>query len=162
MKKFRAHGATLSSKLKASLLTELMSAGEWSAAAGKKATPPKSYSGARTGGAARPRSYAAVAAGAATLEAAALHARLAALEKAAATGAMEPRLSRQARRKARRVEFVDAEPASGANKTVAEGVGDHADISVEPEPPQWTCPACNTEYDFIPRSGATSAKWSGR
>ena len=144
VKKFRAaHGATLSSAMKASLMAELRGTGRWDTTADKRATPPVSSSGARTGGATRPRSYAAVAAGAAAREAA-LRAELAALKKAAA-------VPRQARRKARRVEPADAVPESGPTTAVPEVVGDHADIEVEPTPPQWTCPACTTEWNFIPK-----------
>ena len=145
VKKFRAaHGATLSSAVKVKLMKELSSAGQWGAPTGKRAAPPESSSGSRAGGALRPRSSAAAAAGAAAREAV-LRAEVAALKKAAAA------VPRQARRKARRGDPAVAVPVRGPTKVVPEVVGDQADVDVEPTPPQWTCPACTTEWDFIPK-----------
>ena len=46
---------------------------------------------------------------------------------------------------AKRVTLVETEPSE------IEVVDDHADIEVEPNPPQWICPACATEHDFTPK-----------
>ena len=77
LKRYRARGATLSSAQRTSLVAELNGAGQWSGTAGRKTSPPEPSRSSRADGTARPRSYAAVAAGTAA-DVAALRAEIAA------------------------------------------------------------------------------------
>ena len=149
LKKYQAVRAVLNGPERIALVGELHGAGDWDAAAGKAVAPQQATPARRTAalsdGAKSARTFAA--------REAVLLAEVAALKKAAAG----PRQARR-RSKGRQSETPRATAAPlAARVTLTEAVpsgvvivDDHADIEVEPKPPQWVCPACATDHDFAP------------
>ena len=166
LKKYRARGATLSSAQRTSLVAELNGAGQWSGTAGRKASPPEPSRSSRADGTARPRSYAAVAAGTAA-DVAVLRAEIAALKVAAAAGPAETRPPRRAWRIARRVnsaaatDAVTPAPSSTAPgrraKRVALAETEPSEIAVEAEEEElceeagWICTSCMATHRSLTR-----------
>ena len=64
---------------------------------------------------------------------------------------VEAQTSRRARRAARRLSRASTESTALPTQAATEVIGEHADIEVEPDKPQWVCTACTVEQKFVPK-----------